>query len=236
MHTSPTIERLLIELFTPAELRRWLRLRDEESARMVDTLPNEPVEPAEFAHQTSRALVRFGLVDQSCWDDLLRERPAQESRIRESQAKWRAERGTLWPRLTLGVVTVTLVMAVFALWVVGRMSQSMNSYSAETELPFRDVASSRPSASTAVPAASDVDAAFVPDTEITALRSPSAPAVVAPVEPPPQAAASSSAQTTAVTDSRIDAGRDVRVESDNVTIKNSEVSAKQDVTIGTKTP
>lgn len=233
MPPSPSVERLLAELFTPAELRRWLRRRDAESDRLVDALPSEPVEPAELAHQATRALFRFGMVNAAFWDDLVRERPLQAAQIRAAQAAWGAEQVARWPRLMAAAVAVALAIA--ALWFLGRAPFDMAIQHAE---PTAAVDGGLPSAVPSEQSLLATPAALYPkptpesEAQADGNTNTKTPTATRATQDEPAPPPSSTATTTEVKETKVDAGRDANILGDHVTVEKSEVQAKQDVTIG----
>jgi hypothetical protein len=79
------LETLLLSLFTPEELVRWLR--HYVDAKLVDELPAGAVSPMQLVHQTVLASQRRGLVNESFFQGLIAERPGRSADI-QLTAKW----------------------------------------------------------------------------------------------------------------------------------------------------
>ncbi len=230
MHTTQSLEQLLSELFTPAELRRWLRGRSEESARLVDAIPDDPVAPAELAHQATRALVRFGLIDGTFFDDLVRERPAQAPRIRAVQSGWRAQWVSARARSILALAAPVLVG--LALWLLSRDHPS----AAPQVAPVVSIEDARPS-----PGGADQEPQLAPAASAPPSGQEAGPASTEAPPPKdatpdpaavPAATPSSTRKTTTLSNSPVRAGGDANIEGDDITIERSPISAGQDVNIG----
>lgn len=86
MSREKVVEELLLDLFTPDELLRFIR-HFPEGGRAAHDIP-QALPPAEHAHQAVRALSRHGLMGVNFFGALCAERPARTSQIKAAGEAW----------------------------------------------------------------------------------------------------------------------------------------------------
>lgn len=82
------LERLLKDLFSVEQLRRFLRDLPGGGA-LTDELPSAPASAAEVIHHAVEQLKRDGMADQEFFEALLAAKPRQGQRIRDVAAIWK---------------------------------------------------------------------------------------------------------------------------------------------------